>query len=167
MGKIVNFKKLYNCYPLHSQKSTKALFKEKFGGTELENSEDSCALRISIAFNEAGMPIERIGSVNGGYYDGNDGKIYVLRAAGIKDYLRRKYGPPTIKTLKKTIMDDRPSVAAKNIWERLLATNGVMVITRNDSKGTGHADIWHRGDFLGGNALRESWAHEIFLWEGI
>ena len=167
MGKIYEFDKISSNYPRQSKISTKDLFKQKFRGTNQENNKDSCALRISIAFNESGIPIEKIGSVSGEYFWGNDKKLYILRASGMKDYLWLKYGPPVIYTLKRILMAKELSPEAVKMWIKLKSSNGMMVVTRKTGRGSGHVDILYKGMLFSGGALEKNWAHEVLFWEGI
>ena len=116
------------------KKNTYSVCREIGGeiGDMARDVENSCAIRLSYALNEAGIIIP---SVNG-TYKGSDGRNYFIKAIDVANYLKKYYVGTTFKTshVKNAIV-----FIGKDAYEGNV-TGHVDVVFRRQwaSKGTGN-----------------------------
>ncbi|MGI9015203.1 MAG: T6SS effector amidase Tae4 family protein [Phycisphaerales bacterium] len=109
----------------------------------LQSAEDpnTCAIRLSHAFNHAKVPIRARSGV--GMFKGNDDLRYIYRADEFVDYVTALYGKPDIT---QTSRSHKPA----EIRQAIAGSPGVLFFklarTRKgksvDLSAFGHADIW-------------------------
>jgi hypothetical protein len=151
-------KKLQDNYPLTS--NGRQLVQDLLGADHwLLNTEDlnTCAIRLSKAFNYGGIPIERVPStVN--TLRGQDGKKYIFRANEFVLYCKYRYGRQNIRKRSNTVADlesavnNHPGV----IFFRLRRDNG------NRRWPFRHADVWDGSDVWYNDVFSRAW--EVYLW---
>ena len=138
-----NIRDIYNAYLDTSwspgeeglyKKPTYRICKEIGGqiGAMAGEVENSCAIRLSYALNEAGLKIPYIPNIT---YKGSNGDNYFIKASAVASYLN-KYRRIRVNNTRKVI-------------------NGIAFIHNdgffNDSRVTGHVDIVYNGKW-GGSA---------------
>jgi hypothetical protein len=141
-----NFKKLWSEFPDHAQyPSLKALY-TALGGAAEKNinvpgfgpNGNTCASRMSVAFNKAGAPITKaLASAAGAQTLGTaDGSRIIFRVAELRKYLLKVLGTPTIDS-------------ASPYDDAFRGRQGIIAFSVNWQDATGHIALWD------GKAYRE------------
>jgi hypothetical protein len=154
---LPSFQALWKNYP---GKQTADEVKKLIGGavnaTWITNT---CAIRMSHAFNLSGAPIpgtvSYLNTVKGG-----NGYRYAYRVAELKKYLEAKYGAPTFRIAgPQTGSREEPAPG------KFVGRQGIVVFTDCGwSDASGHFDLWNK-DTIGHEAY---WglAKQLSLWAG-
>lgn len=111
-------------------------------GGNLKGLTNYCCVRVSHALISASHPITR----NSDYKDKNGNK-YIIRVQTMKEYLKNKYGAPTVVTA-----------------ETAKGKKGIIIFDVSGwSDATGHADLWDGSAC----AYKAYWdkASKAHLWE--
>jgi len=154
------FQKLWDNYPgKQTADEVKALIG---GGVNASWITNTCAIRMSHAFNVAGAPIP--GNVAGLVTVRGGGKFasfrYAIRVAEMRKYLEAKYGKPTFKIAgPQTGNREEPAPA------KFAGRQGIVVfVDCGWSDASGHFDLWNK-DQIGHEAY---WglAKQLYLWAG-
>ena len=111
---------------------------------KLNNPDDvvnTCALKVSIALNGAGINIPFIETHDGKYgtIEGKDGKYYFLNARSLKDWMVLTFG--TDETFYKAFSEDDIG-SNQTVGELLNHDHGIIFSMFEDSGASGHADIF-------------------------
>jgi hypothetical protein len=131
-------------------------FRARIGG-EVNNPQfgNTCALRMSKAFNLAGQPIPRnhpgLFIVKGG-----DKLFYAIRVAEFGKYMRSVYGAPYVV---RTPPKDTPMGVSSNQFTGL---RGVLCFEVNFSDATGHFTLWDGARAVHGDYF--NCAFRVSLW---
>jgi hypothetical protein len=139
-------KKMWATFPDHDTYPTLKDLYTMLGGQAERNINEpgfgvngnTCASRLSVAFNRGGAPIsftdaEAIGA---GTLKAGDKSYIIFRVADFKKYLRRTLGPPTT--------DNTPPFDSA-----FRGKKGIIAFTVNWTGATGHIALWN------GTAYRE------------
>ena len=162
MPRFPDFQKLWDAYP--NDKDPAVVKQQIGGGVDAPWIGNTCAIRMSRAFNYAGdgwrIPAaHRYADQNAeprvmNTVKGGDGLRYAYRVAELLKWLRETFGPPQLR-LRKKRGDGMPAAFA--------GRRGIVVF--NDcgwDDATGHVDLWNK-DRAGLHAYWEP-AREVYLW---
>lgn len=154
------FEQMWTAYPRGEVADVKKLVG---GNVDADWITNTCAIRMSRAFNYAGQPIPKdfalphdktLATVRGG-----DDLRYAFRVAELKAYLEARYGMPT------KIVEAEAGGQGVDA-DDFRGYKGVIVF---DVKGwddaTGHIDLWD-GEAPAGHAYFER-AHRVALWRAV
>jgi hypothetical protein len=156
--KLPEFKKLWDAYP---GKQTADEVKTLIGGSVNASwITNTCAIRMSHAFNVAGVPVPGnvpyLNTCRGG---GNFKNFrYAYRVAEMRKWLEASFGPPTVKFAGPRTMNRAEGPPAQ-----VQGRQGIAVfIDCGWSDASGHFDLWNR-DQIGHEAY---WglAKTLMLW---
>jgi hypothetical protein len=105
----------------------------------LRTGEDpnACALRMSMAMNDAGYDISKSSST----YKGADGKNYYLSSTGLKNYISNNYNLTSITTTNSSLS---AFAGIKGIYF-------MQPISPAKFQASGHITIWDGNSCLGGH----------------
>jgi hypothetical protein len=147
-----NLMQLWNAFPDHTQYPTLRELYTWLGGHAAQNinapgfgpNGNTCASRLSVAFNKGGSPISAAiaGAVGAATVTAADGTKIIFRVTEFRKYLLHILGNPTI--------DDTSPYN-----DVFLGRRGIIAFTVNWSDASGHIALWN------GNAFREP-AHDDF-----
>ncbi|MFP8967375.1 T6SS effector amidase Tae4 family protein [Pokkaliibacter sp. CJK22405] len=135
-----NFQKLWNSFPDHTKYPTLKDLYTSLGGTVEKNiyvpgfgpNGNTCASRMSVAFNHAGAPINRAIASNAGAQtiSAEDGSKIIFNIRHFRNYLLKTLGTPSVDNI--TPFDD--SFRGKK---------GIICFSVNWSDATGHIALWN------------------------
>ena len=135
-----NFHKLWNGFPTHDKYKTLKDLYTALGGAAEKNinapgfgpNGNTCASRLSVAFNEGGAPIDKgiAASVGARTLGTADGSRIIFGVADFRKYLIKALGKPT--TDKASPYDDSFS----NL-------KGIIAFSVNWQGATGHIALWN------------------------
>jgi hypothetical protein len=160
VSKLPDFQKLWDNYP---GKQTADEVKKLIGGVVAQDwITNTCAIRMSHAFNLAGAPIP--GNVPGLVTIRGGGKYanfrYAIRVAEMRKWLESRYGAPTFKIAGPHTGNREEPAPAK-----FAGRQGIVVfVDCGWSDASGHFDLWNK-DQIGHEAY---WglARQLYLWAG-
>ena len=147
------FETLWNAYP-HGQAAD---VKKRIGGNvNADWITNTCTIRISHCFNEAGDPIPR--SFSGlETVSGANGQRYAFREREFNTYMRGVYGPPTLT-------HTYPGGAGGEVPEAFKRTKGIISFdVAGWADATGHFDCWNGEKAAHGEYFNR--ARKVMLWE--
>jgi hypothetical protein len=122
---------------------------------------NTCAIRLSRAFNYGGSPLVRMADVH--YEKGTDGKLYMIRADDFVKYCRKHFGKPDVTKQANNAADLQAAISGKPgvLFFRLTKeTDSGKVVKRWLY---GHADIWDGAVVWYNDVLYKTW--EVTLWK--
>ncbi len=156
MADLPDFEKLWNAYPQGSADEIKKLIGGGVAGDWVTNT---CAIRMSRAFNYADNPIPKGHKLPDGSKlnttFGGDKKRYAFRVAEFRKYLEELYGEPELK--HDNSGDGGP------IPDEFKKRKGIIVFeVKVWSDATGHIDLWD-GESCAGDAYFNK-ARQVALW---
>jgi hypothetical protein len=135
-----NLQRLWTAFPDHDSYPTLKDLYTWLGGTAAKNIDapgfgpngNTCASRMSVAFNNAGAPInEAMAHAAGARTLGTaDGSRIIFDVAGFRRYLQQTLGKPTI---------DSTSPFDNDFHGR----NGIIAFSVNWQGATGHIALWN------------------------
>lgn len=139
MGRL-NFKRLWTAFPDHVKYRTLKDLYTALGGTAAKNirvpgfgpNGNTCASRLSVAFNNGGAPIDTaIVNVIGAATVGTaNGSRIIFRVSDFRKYLLKLLGEPSID--KATPYDDQ-----------FKGRQGIVAFSVNWQGATGHIALWN------------------------
>jgi hypothetical protein len=121
---------------------------------------NTCAIRLSRAFNYGGAPLKRMTDVH--FEMGTDGLRYLIRADDFVKYCRKHFGKPDVTKEATNAADLQAAIGGKP---------GVLFfrLTKETSPGKtvkrwlyGHADVWDGAAVWYNDVLFKTW--EVTLW---
>ncbi len=135
-----NFQGLWHAFPDHAKyRSLKDLY-TVLGGAAEKNIElpgfgpngNTCASRLSVAFNKAGAPINMAlaNAVGAKTLGTSDGSRIIYRVSDFRNYLLKLLGPPTIDNTSP--YDDA-----------FLKRKGIIAFSVNWQGASGHIALWN------------------------
>lgn len=143
---LPNFRPMWEGYPADSSEVVKA---RVGGGVNMAWLTNTCTVRMSMAFHNAGHPIPQAQHGMTTTY-GNDGRRYAFRVAEFNDWLRSVYGLPSASGA-----GNRSVVAGKK---------GIIQFAVDGwSDATGHFDMWDGQKVKYSEYFAQ--AHAVYLWE--
>ncbi|WP_280190952.1 T6SS effector amidase Tae4 family protein [Delftia sp. PS-11] len=135
-----NFHRLWQEFPDHIQFKTMKDLYTKLGGAAEKNiylpgfgpNGNTCASRLSVAFNKAGAPINTAlaGTADARTLGTKDGSRIIYRVADFRSYL--------LKLLGKPISDDTAPYD-----DKFRGKKGIIAFSVNWSGATGHIALWN------------------------
>ncbi|MCR9161570.1 MAG: type VI secretion system amidase effector protein Tae4 [Nannocystaceae bacterium] len=138
------FDLLWKHYPTGSSEEVKRFIGGGAGGAWVTNT---CVIRVSHSFNEAGSPIPaNYPGLTTTY--GKNNKRYAFRVAEFKPYLDKAYKRPEINGTGRNDVHGKKGV--------------IMFDVRGWSDATGHFDIWDGRNCAGSEYFDK--AHAVHLW---
>ncbi|MCG8056932.1 MAG: type VI secretion system amidase effector protein Tae4 [Candidatus Thiodiazotropha endolucinida] len=154
-----NYKKISNTYP--STETKKELFKLLGNNWDpLVNNEqydNTCAIRISYAFNLMGIPVPEYLGREDGYHKDSNGKNIMIKVLTAEKFLKSIYGDTNWGMSKK--------VGSVFEFSEIPNQTGILIYKAEFTNADGHVDVWN------GNkcsyhcpALDVSDAFDIGLW---
>lgn len=123
---IPRFADLAGSYPNGSDERIKRLIGGKVNAAWVDHT---CAVRLSRAFNYAGLPVPS-DFAGMKVISGGDGKNYAFQVRGMRPWLESVFGPPQIRVKRP---GDR---------RRFLGRKGVIAFVIPFSDASGHVDLW-------------------------
>ncbi|MHC4180390.1 MAG: T6SS effector amidase Tae4 family protein [Planctomycetota bacterium] len=153
---------LQNHYP-GSEKLGTDLIEETLGESHwLLDTDDpnTCAIRLSLAFNNAGLPISRVSGIT--MSKGQDDNWYIYKVDHFVKYCEKQYGKADVvaKSYKETELKDEIIGKPGVLFFRLRKANrsGRLV----DLSLFGHADIWDGASVWYNPIIHKAW--QLYLW---
>jgi hypothetical protein len=146
MAVFPKFKTLCDNYPMGSAIEVKHLIGGRVDADWVANT---CAIRLSRAFNYAGAPIPYSKET----ISGSDGRWYIFRVRVMDTYLRATYDDPDL-TVKK---QGAPITAAQ-----FLHKTGIIHFDVQFSDATGHFTLWDGSACSHGDYFDK--ARSVDLW---
>lgn len=137
-GMSFGFSDLWNAYPTVATKQ--ALFRTLGGGWPAlvgnSNYDNTCTIRLSVAFIGAGQPIPQdLAQADGGHKDGQ-GRSIIVKVPTAKRLLERILGPSTWGISK--------SIGADIADALIPPWTGVLLYLVPNSDANGHVDLWNK-----------------------
>ena len=153
MSSLPPFDKLWQNYPRGSADDVKRMIGGRVDADWIENT---CAIRMSYAFNFAGHRIPRGCRRNWAVSDDRNPKLwYAYRVRALREYIFQVFGEPDIV---ETSVDGDDS-----IQQRYLGEHGVIAFdVEKWMDATGHFDIWNGQECAGHAYFKE--AVRVELW---
>lgn len=148
----VTFSQLWLNYPIGKRDKVK---KEIGGRVDAEWIANTCAIRMSSAFNKSGIKIQKSAILH--TISGGDGMQYAFRVKEFRQYLKSKFGNPTF-IFERT--------GKNKLSKRLIkGKKGILVHdVREWSDASGHVTLWN-----GSRCIRKEnyfgLSTKIELWE--
>lgn len=139
-----SFRLLWDNYPRGTSEEVKRFIGGGAAGAWVTNT---CVIRVSHSFNEAGSPIPR-------NYPGltttfgKNNKRYAFRVSEFRPYLEKAYKRPEVRGAGRSAVQGKKGV--------------IMFDVRGWSDATGHFDIWDGTSCAGSEYFAE--AHAVYLW---
>jgi|GEM_PF-3159930 len=154
----VTFETLKSNYPTMEKNDLFDLLGGQWPDLKTEKAyNNTCAVRLSHAFNESGDPIPRK------YRDAidKDGRNIILKVSEFDKFVKEKYKQfiwgISKQPKKKFPISDLPSE-----YEGIIAYHGKF----SEAQATGHFDLWTGSEFVGtGNEDDIEAGFDIYLWE--
>ena len=149
---LPNFLNLKSNYPTHSASK----LAEELGGDwpELIKKKEwrnTCAVRLSVAFNKSGLSVANFKEAN----DGSGGPL-IVRVKTMGKFVKEHYGEWSwgmSKPVGSDIVDEIPK------WR------GIIAYHADWSDATGHFDLWDKNTFVGtGNTADIADGFDVMLW---
>jgi hypothetical protein len=152
--RLPTWDKLFAAYPGDAESSPD--FRARVGGAVDDDAyTNTCTLRLSEAFNDAGAPIPAhhpgLLAVKGG-----DGLFYAHRVAEFKRYIVAAYGQPD--TIRTPTAPQRTGVDKA----AFAGLRGVICFEVRWRDATGHFSLWDGANSVHGDYFRE--AYQVSLW---
>ena len=129
--------------PLKEYINHRKLFDKNY---EYKDYSNTCALRMSYALNNGGMPLKtmltnEISSKIGGILQGKNNHKYVMGAKNMGNFLQTIWG---IKNDDKYFDFTKNDTFSKCIkWLKENSNNGIVVMEFANSLATGHTTLWY------------------------
>ncbi len=117
------------------------------GGVNGDWVANTCVIRISHCFNEAGVPIPNNHPGLTTTFGANK-KRYAFRVTEFKRYLETKYGAPNVRGTAQSAVQGKKGI--------------IMFDVQGWSDATGHFDLWDGKKCVGSEYFDK--AHAIYLW---
>jgi hypothetical protein len=144
MGMRPQLQKLWDAFPDHIRYPTLKDLYTMLGGTAAKNINakgfgprgNTCASRLSVAFNRGGAPITRADAALAQVHtiSAADGSLIIYRVADFRNYLLRMFGKPKVD---KTSPYDHAFRGKK----------GIIAFSVNWLNATGHIALWNGGTY--------------------
>ena len=142
---LPNFDAMWSAYPTGTSDEVK---RKIGGGVAGDWVVNTCVIRISHCFNEAGVPIPN--SYPGLTTTfGADRRRYAFRVTEFKRYLEREYRAPDVRGTGRSAVQGRKGI--------------IMFDVQGWSDATGHLDLWDGSKCVGSEFFDK--AHAIYLWD--
>lgn len=135
------FMNLWNAFPTHSAYPTMKDLYTKLGGKAEQNihapgfgpNGNTCASRMSMAFNEGGWPINKTiaAAVGARTISTGDGKHIIFGVEDLKRYLNKTLGKPTPPDVTLPFDSD------------IKGKRGIIVFNVNWNRATGHIALYN------------------------
>ncbi|MGH1344513.1 MAG: type VI secretion system amidase effector protein Tae4 [Nannocystales bacterium] len=141
---LPNFDKMWSAYPTGTSDEVKRMIGGGVNGDWVANT---CVIRISHCFNEAGVPIPNNHPGLTTTFGANK-KRYAFRVTEFKRYLETKYGAPNVRGTAQSAVQGKKGI--------------IMFDVQGWSDATGHFDLWDGKKCVGSEYFDK--AHAIYLW---
>lgn len=139
-----NLQKIWIAFPDHAKYSTLKSLYTMLGGTVAKNinapgfgpNGNTCASRLSVAFNKGGTPItsENAKAAGAQTITAADGSLIIFRVSEFRNYLLRTLGKPKIDNVSP--YDDA-----------FVGKRGIIAFTVNWRDASGHIALWNGTHF--------------------
>ena len=132
-----DFTRLWNAFPDHAKYPTLKDLYKWLGGAAERNiyvpgfgpNGNTCASRLSVAFNKAGVPIDTNIAGAGETVGTSDGSRIIYRVSTFRSYLLKTLGKPQID-------------GARPFDDQFLGTRGIIAFSVNWNDATGHIALF-------------------------
>lgn len=135
-----NFQKLWLAFPTHAKYQTMKDLYTALGGAAQKNihlpgfgpNGNTCASRLSVAFNSGGAPIDMklVNAIGAATLGTSDGSRIIFRVSDFQKYLHKLLGKPTIDDISP--YDDA-----------FKGRKGIISFNVNWQGATGHIALWN------------------------